>query len=136
MQLPGDTVKCLNAIRRMIPEYEYNRAPFMGLNIIFRMLGSPRAWQLGGEQVLRQLDPGTLNAVVDWARAILSGNTTDCEPLLPGQKYLHSFEPPVTHVGDGWPEMDLCNEELIERMFWMETMPIEFVESVARLAGN
>lgn len=141
MDLPVEPVEAfLGGVERMVENARKYRKPYpyplMDLNIIYRMLGSPRAWQLGGEQVLLQLVPVTLAVVREWAAAALDETDADGIRLVkPGERYLCCPEPSIRFEGD-MPELNLCDVELVEKLFWPVTMPVEFAESVSRLADE
>jgi hypothetical protein len=99
--------------------------PEDGLVFLYRMLGSPRAWQLGGEQILRQLDSSERQWIVDAAKTTL-GN------VPPGEKYMFIYAQRVIWQG-GVPEFDFSDRELTERLAYVCTIPIEFLESLSRL---
>jgi hypothetical protein len=117
--------KLLERVRRTI-ERDI-RYPVMGFQLVFRLLGSPRAWQLGGEEVLRDLEDRYRRWLADAAKGLLSEAET-------GQRYFFCSEPPVYYHGPPLPKRDLTNPELIERSYFTDTIPIEFVERVAALA--
>jgi hypothetical protein len=127
-QLPVEPeARLLEAVGRVI-ESE-SRYPSMGLGLVFRLLGSPRAWQLGGEEALRKLGDDQRCWLADAARGLLA-------KAEPGQKYFFCAEPPVFYGPSPRPERDLSGAEIIETWYFLDTMPIEFVERIAALTSK
>lgn len=128
MELPVEPEeRLLQAVGKAIEGHL--RYPAMGLGLVFRFLGSPRAWQLGGEQALRKLDDDQRRWLADAARGMLA-------TVASGQKYFFCNEPPVFYGESPRPERDLSNPEIIETWYFLDTMPIEFVERVAVLSSS
>lgn len=117
----------LKAVREVINADR--RYPGSAVRTVFRFLGSPRAWQLGREQLLLELSIEDRQWLINAAVGVLA-------EALPGEKYFHCAEPQVLYdeaMLELMPPWDMKNVALIEEWYYFDTMPIEFVERVAAL---
>jgi hypothetical protein len=126
---PGTTGEALrNQVHRWVHHEAF--APPTPVDLLFALyheLGLPRAWQLAALEDLEQLagaDKAILKTVAD---AALS-------QMKDGEKYFFVWAPFPTVQPDTFDDLDLRNEESVERDHWAWTMPKAFLERLSRLS--
>ncbi len=103
--------------------------PAPSFQLVFRMLGSPRSWQLQELGFLSQLDPKLLDVLVRGAK-IKMGEVSH------GEKYVICTEPMGIWDIPGSPERDYTKPKVIEEHFWANTIPVEFIQKVLDLESS
>ncbi|MEA3211577.1 MAG: hypothetical protein QOE70_4634 [Chthoniobacter sp.] len=111
----------------VIDSPNYTNTTSQVLFALYRMMGMPRKWQMAGVEELEMLNASHRAIVRKAAVAVLS-------ETKPGEKYVFIWEPhPGPKCSDLILELDLTNEDDVEKRHWCWTMPMVFVERLTRL---